>query len=291
MSASAFVEHELVLRDGLRTYCREYVNATPGPKPAVLCLPGITRNCRDFEDLAPELAKSHRVLTPDFRGRGRSEHDPQWLRYQLDTYIADVVALLDHFGIERVIIIGTSLGGLVGLCFGARFPARLLGLVLNDIGPQLDPVGMQRIGSSVGESLSAPDWAAAAARARLGYAAIFPEFDATDWLKYARRIYREVSPGRIERDMDPNIAKALGAQRDARQDFWPEFRAIASIPTLCLRGAQSDLLASGTLQAMGQAHHRFDAVTIAGRGHTPTLDEPESRRAINGFLGSLSAGG
>ena len=283
--AGPALEHGLVLRDGLRTYCREYVG--PADEWPVVCLPGITRNCRDFEDLAPELARTRRVFTPDLRGRGRSDHYPEWRRYNLDSYVADVVALLDHFALTRVVIIGTSLGGIIGMTLGARHPQRLAGLVLNDIGPELDPVGLQRIGSSVGEPLSVVDWDVAAERARTGYAAILPEYTADDWQKFSRRIYREVAPGRIERDMDRNIARALAEYRDGPQDFWREFRALAALPMLCLRGEWSDLLSVSTLQAMQQAHPKLQTVTIAARGHTPTLDEPASRAAISAFLATL----
>jgi pimeloyl-ACP methyl ester carboxylesterase len=150
-TVDAFVEHGLVLRDGLRTYCREYPASSGAADLApVVCLPGLTRNCRDFEDLAPQLAETRRVFTPDLRGRGRSDRDADWRRYRMDSYVADVIALLDHFALARVIIVGTSLGGLIGLCLGAAHRARLAALVLNDIGPELDPVGLQRIGASVG---------------------------------------------------------------------------------------------------------------------------------------------
>ena len=288
MSATGVVrplEHLLELRDGLRTYCREYVG--PTQEWPVLCLPGITRNCRDFEDLAPELARTRRVFTPDLRGRGRSDRDPDWRRYNLDSYVADVVALMDHFALGRVVIIGTSLGGIIGMTLGARHPQRLAGLVLNDIGPELDPVGLQRIGSSVGEPLSVVDWDAAAERARVGYAAILPDYTPDTWQKFARRIYREIAPGRIERDMDPGIARALAEYRGGPQDFWQEFHLLAALPMLCLRGEWSDLLSVATLRAMQRAHPQLQTVTITARGHTPTLDEPASRAAINAFLATL----
>lgn len=254
----------------------------------MLCLHGLTRNCRDFEDLAPALASRHRVLAPDLRGRGSSDHDPQWHRYRIDTYVDDTLALLAHFRIDRVIIIGTSLGGLIGMTLGARHPQSLAALVLNDIGPELDPVGMGRIGSSVNEPVSVPDWSAAVERARIGYSAILPEYSSDDWLKFARRIYRETAPAHIERDMDRNIGRALYENRDGPQDFWREFVAIADVPTLCLRGEWSDLLSSETLSAMQRAHHRLQTLTIAHRGHTPTLDEPECRAAIDHFLLMIS---
>lgn len=275
----------LALRDGLRTYCREYAGSMQ--EWPVVCLPGLTRNCRDFEDLATELARTRRVFTPDLRGRGRSDHDPEWRRYNLDSYVADVVALLDHFALARVVIIGTSLGGIVGMTLGARHPERLAGLVLNDIGPELDPAGVQRIGTSVGEPLSVADWDAAAERARIGYAAILPDYTPEAWRKFAQRIYREVAPGRIERDMDRNIARALAENREGPQDFWREFHALAALPILCLRGEWSDLLSAATLQAMQQAHPQLQTITIAARGHTPTLDEPASRAAISAFLATL----
>lgn len=288
-TVDAFVEHGLVLRDGLRIYCREYPASSGAADLApVVCLPGLTRNCRDFEDLAPQLAETRRVFTPDLRGRGRSDRDADWRRYRMDSYVADVIALLDHFALARVIIVGTSLGGLIGLCLGAAHRARLAALVLNDIGPELDPVGLQRIGASVGVPVQVSSWEQAAERARLGHESVMPDYTPADWLRFARRIYRESRPGCIERDMDSGIARALVETPSGPQDFWREFRALGDLPMLCLRGALSDLLAAATLSRMHAQHPDLCSTVVPARGHAPTLDEPEARRAIAEFLATLS---
>lgn len=256
--------------------------------PAV-CIPGLTRNCRDFEDLAPWLARERQVLTVDLRGRGLSEADPDWRRYSLDTYVDDLVRLLDYAGraggaFDRVVVIGTSLGGLVGMYLAARHPSRVGALVLNDIGPELDPVGMMRIASSVGTAAPVGCWDEAASEARRTHAHALPDFSDEDWQRFARRVYREKSPGLIERDMDPAIGRALREQSGPMPDFWQVFRSLGTLPMLALRGEHSDLFAETTLSRMRSMHPALESSTIPRRGHSPTLDEVESRLAIEHFL-------
>lgn len=255
----------------------------------VVCIPGLTRNCRDFEDLAPWLARERPVLTVDLRGRGLSDADPDWRRYSLDTYVDDVLRMVDHVecdgrGLDRVIVIGTSLGGLVGMYLAARHPTRVGALVLNDIGPELDPVGMLRIASSVGTAVPVGTWEEAAAEARRTHAHTLPDFTDEDWQRFARRVYREKSPGMIERDMDPAIGRALREQAGPMPDFWQVFRSLGNLPVLALRGEHSDLFAETTLARMRAVHPAFDSCTIPRRGHSPTLDEAEARLAIGKFF-------
>lgn len=280
--------HFIRLESGLTLFCREFpaLDETAIGTP-ILCLPGLTRNSQDFAALAEHLQRRHRVLALDLRGRGRSDHDPNWRNYRLDIYVADVTAALDHFGIHQVIIIGTSLGGLIGMFFGAANPARLRALVLNDIGPELDPVGMQRIASGVGEAVPASSWQQAAEHTALAHAAVLPDYQAADWLAFAKRIYRERDDGLIVRDMDPAIGRALRETENQSADFWSVFHMLDNIPLLALRGELSDLFSAATLAAMQEQHPCMQTAVIARRGHAPTLDEPASRLAIDSFLESL----
>ncbi len=288
MSDDAFLEHTVTLRDGVTMYCREY-GAGHRASPAVLCLPGLTRNCRDFEPLARALASDWRVLTPDLRGRGRSGHDPEWRNYQPLTYVADVLELLAVRGEARVALVGTSLGGLIAMLIAATRPAVLAGVVLNDVGPELDPAGLARIATYVGKLPPVANWDEAAAQARLVNGAALPDYTEADWLRFARAIYREDPGGRPVLDMDPRIGDALrAAPAGAAPDLWPLYGALAQLPTLAIRGEISDILSAATLARMRELKPDLRAVVVPGRGHAPTLDEPECRAAIRAFLETLA---
>lgn len=288
MSESVWQELSLRRPGGLQLYARRYPRRPGGTvtedRVPVVCIPGLTRNCRDFESLAVHLSATCEVLTPDLRGRGRSDHDPDWRNYRLDVYVADIMAWLDYLQLSRVVIVGTSLGGLVGMFVGAQYRARLAGLVMNDIGPQFSPVGMMRIASSVGTAAVVSRWEQAEADTRSGYAHVMPDFTSEEWQNFTRQIYHEEAPGRIVRDMDPLLGKALRDTSMPVPDFWGAFAALEGLPLLVLRGELSDLLDDATLERMRATLPQLQRVTIPRRGHTPTLDEPESRRAIDEFL-------
>ena len=285
MNDPAIRDHRIGVANGLTLHCREYLNDSS--QLPVLCLPGLTRNGRDFHELALQLSPERRVLALDFRGRGLSDHDPDWRRYRLDVYVEDVIAVLDALQVSRVIIIGTSLGGLVGMFFGFQCPSRLAALVLNDIGPELDPKGMNRIASSVGQSGAVETWEKAAAAAKEAHAAVMPDFTASDWALFAKQIYREREDGLIARDMDPLIGKALREEAGPPPDFWQAFKALSSFPMLTIRGELSDLLTATTVSRMQSCNPSMSAVLIPNRGHAPTLNEPTSRLAIEQFLENL----
>ncbi|QDH68708.1 alpha/beta fold hydrolase [Marilutibacter alkalisoli] len=269
--------------DGLRLYRREYGAADA---PAVLCLPGLTRNCRDFDTLARRLSARYRVIAPDLRGRGRSDHDPNWHNYQPQIYAADLLQLLATLAPGPVAVIGTSLGGLVGMLMAAAQPGLVRGLVLNDIGPEVAPEGVRRIQGYVGQQTPARDWEEAIAQTRQIYGAAYPDFDDAQWADFARLGYREDADGVPRADYDPEIRRAAQAVT-AAPDLWPLFAALAPVPMLVLRGAHSDILAPATLQRMQESHPDLRSAVIPGRGHAPTLDEPESVTAIERFLAGL----
>ncbi len=286
-----FAEQEVRASDGLRLYYRKY----PGDpqRTAVLCLPGLTRNSRDFEALAPHISSVSRrsVVALDLRGRGHSASDPEWRNYRPEIYVRDVLAVLDAAGLQRVIVIGTSLGGIVGMLLASLHRTRTAGLVLNDIGPALEVAGMLRIASSAGTARTVTTWTEAAADARAANAAVYPDFTDADWMTFARRVYREDSPGRIIRDVDPNVGRAVrepaGVPTGAVPDFWGAFDALDGLPLLCLRGELSDLLSAATVARMAERHAGMKSIEIPRRGHAPTLDEPESRAAIDAFIKQL----
>jgi pimeloyl-ACP methyl ester carboxylesterase len=278
------VEHRVPTRDGLSLYCREYRPLRPTSAPTVLCLPGLTRNSRDFTSLAEWLAASHRVLTPDLRGRGRSDHDPNWRNYQPMTYVGDIAALLTALAAPNVVVIGTSLGGLLAMMMAAMLPGVLAGVVLNDIGPEVDKSGTDRIASYVGKLPPIVTWQDAASQSRLIHAAALPDFMEEDWLKFARCTYRDDGAGRPVLDMDPHIGDAMRDAAGPLPDLWPLFRLLGKVPTLAIRGATSDILSPATFARMQQEKPDLQRLTVPNRGHAPTLDEPMCRSAIRALL-------
>ncbi len=271
--------------DGTKLY---YLDA-PGPPLAtpVVCLHGLSRNSRDFEDLVPHLSRSRRVLALDFRGRGKSDFDSRWQNYQPVTYAHDTVAVLEQAGISHAVFIGTSLGGLVSMILASRFPERVSAVVLNDIGPEIAPEGLSRITEYCGTHPPVADWHEAVNQARNTYGHAWPGLSDEEWLRIAKRSYRELKDGTVRTDMDPNIGRAIREAGTELGDPWDLFGALAAIPTLTLRGAQSDILTRETVEKMHARKPDMEFAEIANRGHVPLLDEPDSLRAIDHFLANL----
>ncbi|HEX9392667.1 MAG TPA: alpha/beta hydrolase [Usitatibacteraceae bacterium] len=267
--------------DGLRLYARDY----PGPAaaaPVVLCLPGLTRNSKDFAALAEDLCKTYRVVCPDQRGRGRSARDPEPARYRPEQYAGDMETLLNLLHIKRVAVIGTSLGGLMAIMMMARDPQRIHAAVLNDVGPELDPCGIARIAAYVGKTAPAADWDEAVQQTSAINGAAFPDFTIEDWQAMARDIYIQEGT-RPVLDYDPTISQGIAAG-SAAPNLWPLFEMVSLRPLLVLRGESSDILSAATLAEMTRRLPQLTSLTITGRGHAPTLTEPAARAAITKFL-------
>jgi len=272
--------------DGLRLYYRDYPADSAGRLP-VLCMPGLTRNCRDFESTALRLQRTRRVLTPDLRGRGRSQPDPNWRNYHPGTYLADLTLLLADAGAPRVVLLGTSLGGILSMLMAATAPHVPAAVILNDIGPEVDPAGAQRISSYVGRHAPVRDWAGAAAQMRAMYQVAMPDAEESDWMAFARRSYTEVD-GAPQLDVDPGIGEAVrAAPAGAAPDLWPVYASLRPLPALAIRGELSDVLSQGTFDRMAREKPDLRRVTVARRGHPPLLDEPECIAAIDAFLAAV----
>ncbi|HVC01893.1 MAG TPA: alpha/beta hydrolase [Steroidobacteraceae bacterium] len=276
--------HESV--DGLRLYCRVDLADRPGGA-TVLCLPGLTRNGRDFQALAQHLRGRHDVLAADLRGRGRSAWDPNPANYQIATYVQDAWSLLDSRAVARAIIIGTSLGALMGMVMAATRPERIAGVVLNDAGAQIDPAGLRRIASYAGKLPPVSTWAQAAAQTKAVYGAALPGLNDDEWMAYTRRGYREDASGAPVPDMDPKIAHAFGDPSTINTDLWSLFAQIHDLPMLVIRGAASDLLSAATVMRMARENRALRYATVPNRGHAPLLDEPECIEAIDAFFDRL----
>ncbi|MGZ5200729.1 MAG: alpha/beta fold hydrolase [Telluria sp.] len=267
--------------DGLRLYARDY--AGPEGAPSVLCLPGLTRNSKDFAALAEELSGTYRVVCPDQRGRGRSARDPQPERYRPERYVLDMLRLLDVLRIDTVSLVGTSLGGLMSILLMAQAPGRIRAAVLNDVGPEIDPRGIARISAYVGKLAPVATWEEAVARSAQINGPAFPHYSAADWQAMARSTYVMVDGVPVS-DYDPAISQGVASGSAAPSNLWPLFERCARHPMLAIRGETSDILAASTLEQMQQRMARLQAVTIRGVGHAPMLDEPDARQAIRQFL-------
>jgi pimeloyl-ACP methyl ester carboxylesterase len=268
--------------DGLRLHSLVY----PGPAATaavVLCLHGLMRTGRDFEELAPQLAQRYRVIVPDVRGRGLSARDPQFNNYQLPVYIQDTLTLLGGLGATRVSIIGTSMGGLMAMLMAAMQPGLVTAMLLNDVGPELDPAGIERIRGYAGNTPAVRSWGEALLQVRSVYASAWPGLSEADWEKLVRRGYRANAQGIPEVDADPLIREPLRNPQSAAPDLWPLWGALARIPVLAIRGEHSDILSAATLARM-QRKPLTTALTVANRGHAPLLDEPGCVAAIDAFL-------
>jgi pimeloyl-ACP methyl ester carboxylesterase len=268
--------------DGLRLYSRVYAAAADAP--VVLCLHGLMRNSRDFGELAAHLAARHRVIVPDMRGRGLSARDPNFNNYQIPVYLQDVLTLLAGLGAARVTIIGTSMGGLMAMLLAATQPKLVSRIVLNDVGPEVDPRGLERIRGYAGRASPVRSWAEAAAQVRADYGAAWPDLSDARWDEIARLSYRANEQGVPELDADPLIREPLRDTSRAAPDLWPLWGALARVPILAIRGAHSDVLSVTTLARMQRGKPDLQALTVANRGHAPLLDEPDCVAAIERFL-------
>ena len=273
--------------DGLKLHYRDYDG--PHDRPPILCLPGLTRNARDFEPVAEHFAGDWRVIAVDFRGRGGSDFDPSPANYKPSTYASDVLKLLDQLGIADAVFAGTSLGGLVTMLMAWTDVERIAGALLNDIGPVIDPAGIKRIASYVGKQSEFTAWDEARVELAARNADLYPDFDDASWDRYVRRIMVERG-GKIVFDYDMAISQTFAPPADAPPtDAWPLFEALDGRPVTILRGALSDLLSAGIAEEMAARHSDCELVTIPRVGHTPILDEPESVAAIGRLLNRVIA--
>jgi len=280
-----YADRYFTVRDGLKLHYRDY----PGDvaKPPLLCLPGLTRNARDFAELAERYSPRFRILVLEFRGRGLSEYDPVPARYIPPTYAFDVVELLDQLSVEQAIFVGTSLGGLVTMAIAALAPQRIAAAILNDIGPDIDDSGVDRIKSYVGSGTRFNSWDEAAETIARNTQA-FENYTHDDWVRMAKRNCREDN-GEIVFDYDQAIAQPFNTAGPTPQvDMWPLFAALAQKPLLVIRGARSDLLSADTLEKMHAAAPAMKSALVAGVGHAPDLTEPEAVAAIDAFFDEVS---
>ena len=264
--------------DGARLWFTDEGRGLP-----LLALPGLTRNGGDFDHLAPHLA-GVRLIRLDARGRGGSDRTgPQ--TYAVPVEAADALALLDHLGLARAAVLGTSRGGIVAMMMAHRAKDRLLGVALNDVGPVIERAGLAAIGAYLGRRPAQRTWEEAA-RARARAWTAFRDVPHARWLHEVRNHYEETPEGLALR-YDPALRDAfLGPEGEVPEPvpLWPLFDALAGLPLCVLRGEGSDLLSRDTLAAMRARRPDALAAEVPGRGHVPFLDEPESLAALRRWL-------
>ncbi len=282
--ATEYREGWFTSQDGLRLYFRDYSGPEKGSATPVLCLPGVTRNSKDFARLAERLSARHRVICPDFRGRGRSQYDPDWNHYIPPTYADDVRHLLISLGIHRVHVIGTSLGGIVAMVMAVAIPSVLASVVLNDIGPEIGSSALSSIMDYMKDDTPLADWDTAAGHVRAAYLPNLPRGTQDDWMEIARHTYRENADGMLVHDWDYAIVKQFEQAMSRRFDLWPLFMALGRVPVLCVRGALSSILSQQTLDRMKEAMPAVTAVTAEDCGHPARLSEKNVLEAIDAHL-------
>ena len=276
--------------DGLRLYARDYAcRDLDRQDPAtVLCMHGLTRNSADFAGLADHLCERFRVISVDQRGRGRSDYDSVVANYTPVTYVQDMFTLLEQLDVAEVTLVGTSMGGLMSFMMAAMQPERVHSMIINDIGPEVDTRGLDRIKGYVGKTGPVSNWDEAVAQARMINGAAFPDFSDEQWLDFTRGVYYE-EDGVPVMAYDPAIAQPMADEDSGAvpDDLWPLFESSAAIPMLVLRGAFSDILSRDCVEGMRARHNDLQVAEIPNRGHAPTLTEPASLAAIDIFLSGL----
>ncbi|MFU7527954.1 alpha/beta fold hydrolase [Qipengyuania sp. ASV99] len=286
--ANHYEDRSWTSSDGLSLYYRDYDGPADYAGPPVLCLHGLTRNSRDFADLASHIAATRRVIVPDMRGRGQSDYAPDPATYNPAQYVIDVEKLLTELSIERFIAIGTSMGGLMTMLLAAAKPGRIAAVVMNDIGPELNAEGVARIGGYVGHGRSYPTWIHAARAIAELHGPAFPDYDLDTWLEMAKRTLVVTQNGRISFDYDMAIAEPFKEPGNAAPpNLWLAYEALRGVPMVLLRGELSDLLTPDTVKQMGVRNPAMTSVTVPRVGHAPTLDEPEARAAIDALLAQV----
>lgn len=273
--------------DNLKLYARDY--GSHGAPLTLLCMHGLTRNSADFEDLCDSLKEDYRLVVPDQRGRGLSANDPHPANYHPGTYAQDMFTLIDHLQLSNLVLIGTSLGGLMAMIMTALRPGLVRGVVLNDIGPVVEPAGLARIKSYVGKTAPARTWQDAVATAKLINGAAFPDYSDADWERFAARVYEVRPDGTPRFRYDPAISQPMAADdtNAVPADLWPVFAALANVPTLVVRGALSDILGAATVAEMKRRKPDLQTVEVPRVGHAPTLSEPEAFSTLESFLARL----
>lgn len=259
-------------------------------KLPLLCLPGLSRNTKDFDAVAKAMAaKGHPVIALDYRGRGSSSWTSDWQSYSIPVEAEDIAAAIKHLGLERFAVLGTSRGGLHAMAMAATYaPGQMAGMILNDIGPVIEFDGLKRISGSVGSKMTYDSLASLASSLKSGLKGQFPDLDSAGWEQLAIQL-ASLSEAGVTLNYDPNLGKTLEGwdKGGAFPDLWPLFEASNRIPVLVIRGALSDILSAETAQTMCLRHPDTKCLEVSGEGHAPLLWDQQTQNAIGDFLERL----
>ena len=282
--ASVFV----TAQDGLTLHVRRY-GSGHACAHSIVCLPGLARTAADFHPLATALAadpaKPRLVLALDYRGHGQSQYDRNPNNYTIRIALADLSAVLAALEITSAIFVGTSFGGVLAMMLAALPPIAVAGVLLNDIGPVMEPRGLMRIKSYVGKLPIARNFEEGAEILRWLFEKQFTKLAPQDWIAFAQRTWRE-GDGTLVPSHDPKLARALSFSLEHLPTLWDQFDALARIPLMVIRGANSDMLARPTLNEMLARRGQLEVVVVPDQGHAPLLAEPMAIRRIAAFVAS-----
>ena len=287
--AREYADFDYTSTDGLRLHASVYGARHRRAGLPVVCLPGLTRNARDFHDLALHFSRHEAaprmVVCFDYRGRGRSDYDSDWRRYDVLVETSDIVSGLTALDIEHAGFIGTSRGGLIIHVLAAMRPGALKAVVLNDVGPVVDGEGLAKIRTYLERAPRPKNWTEAIEIQKLANGEAFPALEDADWERVARAVYVEKN-GRLVADFDPKLIKTVTSV-DLSQplpQLWPQFMGLTNVPLLLFRGENSTLLSADTVEQMNALHPQMKAVTVKGQGHAPLLETGDLPEQIERFL-------
>ncbi|MFI4960925.1 MAG: alpha/beta fold hydrolase [Hyphomicrobiales bacterium] len=273
--------------DGLRLYARCYGTRSVPALP-VVCLPGLARTAADFDALGQALSSDEslprRVIALDYRGRGQSEYDRDPANYNFQVELADLLAVMAALDATPAILIGTSRGGILAMLLAAVRPTAIAGVVLNDIGPVIEPKGLMRIKGYVGKLPQPRSFEEGAEILRRLFDAQFPKLGPDDWLATAHRTFRQEN-GALVPTYDVKLAKTLEGV-DFEKPFpplWQQFDALGHCPMMVIRGANSDILSPATVEAMRTRRATLETIEVPDQGHAPLLAEADVIARIAAF--------
>lgn len=284
----SYSENYYTSSDGLELYYREYGGSNDSLP--IICLSGLTRNSGDFHDLALRYSKTRKVYALDYRGRGNSQYDSNYKNYEPQTYLRDVYQFLVALEIEKAIFVGTSLGGLLSMGLAGIAPQFVAAILLNDIGPEVNQSGGERIAGYVGNDIRFASIEDAAAAQKSQFSGAYPDLDDDGWIKTARVAFvYDPDSDSYRPNYDLNLGKALQEQfaNDQPIDLWALFEGLKEIPTLAVRGALSDVLSKESFEKMQDMHPKMQALTLENRGHVPLLNEPAALKIMDPFFDQL----
>ena len=270
-------------QEGLSLAARSFGSYRTDRLP-LLCLPGLSRNSRDFIALGNSLGAERQVIAVDYRGRGLSDSDPDWRNYSPLVEARDALTVATAFGVEQAVVLGTSRGGIIAMLLGALRPGLLGGVILNDIGPVVEGTGLARIKAYLKGRSRVRSWDDAIIGVRRSIGTNFPALSEEDWRAYAEATFAERGRG-LEPQFDRALLKILQPIdfTSPIPTLWPQFDSLKQRKLMTIRGQFSDILSVKTVEAMGRRHPEMETLVVRGQGHAPLLRDDETLESLEEF--------